>query len=124
MTQPIGGYLEVYPFLKKDFSADAKVNFAENRAAGRAGINLLFVFSPFCTTPQGCNLHVYVDHGSGYKRAAYDGDDRLLAGVSRADGKVSLFFGGGGGRIGPPTPPTEYTLEGETFERTEPHEGC
>jgi hypothetical protein len=124
MTQPIGGYLEVYPFLTKDFSADAKVNFAENRAAGEAGINLLFVFSPLCTTPQGCNLHVYVDDGTGYKKAAYNGDDQLLAGVSRADGKVSLFFAHSEGRIGPPSLPREYTLKGETFERTEPHEGC
>lgn len=124
MTQPIDGYLEVYPFLRKDFSAGAKVNFAESRAAGGVGVNLLFVFSPFCTTPQGCNLHIYVDDGTGYKKAAYNGDDQLLAGVSRADGEVSLFFAHSGGRIGPPSPPTEYTLKGETFELTAPRKGC
>ena len=117
MTQPIDGYLEVYLFLKR-FLRRRQSELCREPGGGGVGINLLFVFSPFCTTPQGCNLHIYVDDGTGYKKAAYNGDDQLLAGVSRADGEVSLFFAHSGGRIGPPPPPTEYTLKGETFELT------
>ena len=128
MPQKIDGLFEVYPFLKKDdFPAGTAAGIAEVRdkartEAKKTGVNLLFV--SYCNATQGCVLRVYVDSGAGYKKAALDETETVVESISRADGEVSLFFGGGGGHIGGAPPSREYTLRGETFERTEPHEGC
>jgi hypothetical protein len=128
MPQKIDGLFEVYPFLKKDdFPAGTAAGIAEVRdktrtGAKKTGINLLFL--SYCNAAQGCVLRVYVDSGAGYKKASLDETETMVESISWAEGEVSLFFGGGGGRIGGAPPSREYTLRGERFERTEPHEGC
>jgi len=116
--RPFENFLRSYPFLRNDIPSITQAGIAEVR--GR--INLLFVLYPDAGLSR---LQVYVDSGAGYKKATLaDETEFSVESVSWTDGEVSIFFFRSGGKIGPVPPSVEYTLKGETFERTELHEGC
>jgi len=115
-----------YPFLSrsmKDINGVANSTLARiaSSAGKGTGVNILFVYKrgpllpdPWCGA-DGCSLDVYVDDGTGYKKALgapYTGSG---VHVLRADGQVALFieitrtsYRTGGQR--------ELVLKGNSFE--------
>ncbi len=133
------GVKEIY------FYKDLKVTFVNgkvtdgaaaqvNTSPEQTGVNLLFVYKLGHNAPDhwcgqdGCALDVYVDDGTGYKKAL----GWLYAGstirISRGNGQVALFIPlehhvayGGAEHLAPATddngPQREWVLEGDSFKQ-------
>jgi hypothetical protein len=89
--------IKSYPFLSGSLSGVNIARIAESQGE-KTGVNLLFVHKQgtlprdFWCGPAGCDLDVYVDDGTGYKKAlgaAYKG---AAVHVSRVNGQVELFI--------------------------------
>jgi hypothetical protein len=133
----IDDFLKPHPFLTKlldGLEPDTPVFIAESRASTtkKAGVNLLFVVTSgpmYCGTG-GCDFSIYADSGAGYEAAANFLEFPVQARVSRtATGGVSVFIPfihkhAPNSSNSPDGTYFEYTLKGNSLEKTDPHEGC